>query len=308
MNCSDDCLPIHNLQSLSLRCEEVSTPVEHKGTRMTTAPIPMPHVFSGDLARIDTGQIRDNIARLMMSYKFGLDEVLTKVNILKEEFTYIHEYNPIEHVHSRVKSPESILKKATRKHVPLTVANIRENISDIAGIRITCSFVADTYVIRDMLLRQDDITVIAVKDYIANPKPNGYQSLHLIIEVPVFMSDRVESVRVEIQIRTVAMDFWASVEHKIYYKYDGEVPAALLDELKDAADAVTSLDMKMERLYGEVAQLSADAAATDSSSPEAPLSAYTRTIPDGLLQAIILQNDPTEPTTVLGEGTDTQLL
>jgi putative GTP pyrophosphokinase len=235
--------------------------------------------------------VRDTVARLLMSYKFGLDEVLTKVNILKEEFTYIHEYNPIEHVHSRVKSPESILKKATRKNVPLTVLDIREQISDIAGIRITCSFVADTYVIRDMLLRQDDITVIAVKDYIANPKPNGYQSLHLIIEVPVFMSDRVESVRVEIQIRTVAMDFWASVEHKIYYKYDGEVPAALLDELKDAADAVTSLDMKMERLYGEVAQLSADAAASSAAESGSTLDdSPARTAAGGLFQALIVQS------------------
>jgi putative GTP pyrophosphokinase len=190
-----------------------------------------------------------------------------------------------------VKSPESILKKATRKNVPLTVLDIREQISDIAGIRITCSFVADTYVIRDMLLRQDDITVIAVKDYIANPKPNGYQSLHLIIEVPVFMSDRVESVRVEIQIRTVAMDFWASVEHKIYYKYDGEVPAALLDELKDAADAVTSLDMKMERLYGEVAQLSADAAASSAAESGSTLDdSPARTAAGGLFQALIVQS------------------
>jgi len=265
---------------------------------MTTAPIPMPHVLSGDLSRIDAAQVRDTVARLLMSYKFGLDEVLTKVNILKEEFTYIHEYNPIEHVHSRVKSPESILKKATRKNVPLTVLDIREQISDIAGIRITCSFVADTYVIRDMLLRQDDITVIAVKDYIANPKPNGYQSLHLIIEVPVFMSDRVESVRVEIQIRTVAMDFWASVEHKIYYKYDGEVPAALLDELKDAADAVTSLDMKMERLYGEVAQLSADAAASSAAESESTLDdSPARTAAGGLFQALIVQSLAVAPQT-----------
>jgi putative GTP pyrophosphokinase len=203
------------------------------------------------------GVRRADFARLMMSYKFGLDEMMTKVNILKEEFAYIHSYSPIEHVHSRVKSPDSIIKKALRKNCPMDVASIRANISDIAGIRITCSFVADTYLIRDMLVRQDDVSVIEVKDYIADPKPNGYQSLHLIVEVPVFMSDRVEPVRVEIQIRTVAMDFWASVEHKIYYKYDGEVPEELLGELKGAADAVTSLDRKMERLYAEVGKLAA---------------------------------------------------
>jgi putative GTP pyrophosphokinase len=214
----------------------------------------VPHA-SNVVARVDPFEAREEFARLMMSYKFGLDEVMTKVNILKEEFTYIHDYSPIEHVGSRLKSAESILKKAQRKNCPLTVDHIRDQISDIAGIRITCSFVADTYLIRDMLAGQADITVIDVKDYIADPKPNGYQSLHLIIEVPVFMSDRVEAVRVEVQIRTVAMDFWASVEHKIYYKYDGEVPDSLVAELKEAAVAVTSLDMKMERLYGEVAKL-----------------------------------------------------
>jgi putative GTP pyrophosphokinase len=230
---------------------------------------------------------RDDFARLMMSYKFGLDEVMTKVNILKEEFTYIHDYSPIEHVRSRVKSPESILKKAHRKNCPLTVDHIRASISDIAGIRITCSFVEDTYVIRDMLVGQDDITVIEVKDYIAEPKPNGYQSLHLIVEVPVFMSDRVESVRVEIQIRTVAMDFWASVEHKIYYKYDGAVPESLLTELKDAADAVTRLDTKMERLYGEVAKLSDT---SEAANPE-PRIAWRTPAPDTLLSTFFRPAD-----------------
>ena len=211
-----------------------------------------PTLGTFDLTHPDT---RDDFARLMLSYKFGLDEVLTKVTILKEEFSYIHHYSPIEHVHSRVKSPESILRKALRKNCPLTVDDIKTQLSDIAGIRITCSFVADTYVILDLLRNQDDITVIEVKDYIATPKPNGYQSLHLIVEVPVFMSDRVEPVRVEIQIRTVAMDFWASVEHKIYYKYDGAVPAELLAELKEAAVAVNRLDVRMERLYDEVGKL-----------------------------------------------------
>jgi putative GTP pyrophosphokinase len=234
---------------------------------------------------------RDDFARLLMSYKFGLDEVMTKVNILKEEFTYIHDYSPIEHVRSRVKSPESILKKAHRKSCPLTVEHIRANISDIAGIRITCSFVEDTYVIRDMLVGQDDVTVIEVKDYIASPKANGYQSLHLIVEVPVFMSDRVESVRVEIQIRTVAMDFWASVEHKIYYKYDGIVPETLLTELKEAADAVTRLDMKMERLYGEVAKL----ADTNGTAESKPRIAWRTPTPDAFLSEFFRPNDE-EPT------------
>ena len=197
----------------------------------------------------------DDFGRFMMSYKFGLDEVMTKVNILREEFNYTHNYSPIEHVRSRLKSSESIRNKAVRKGCEFTTADVAARISDIAGIRITCSFIADTYVIRDMLARQDDITVLEVKDYIASPKPNGYQSLHMVIEIPVFMSDRVVPVRVEVQIRTVAMDFWASVEHKVYYKYDGEVPGELLAELKEAADAVNRLDLKMERLYDEVARL-----------------------------------------------------
>lgn len=243
--------------------------------------------LSGSLEPLGGMASRDDFARLMMSYKFGLDEIMTKVNILKEEFTYIHDYSPIEHVRSRVKSPESILKKAHRKNCPLTVEHIRANISDIAGIRITCSFVEDTYVIRDMLVGQDDITVIDVKDYIAEPKDNGYQSLHLIVEVPVFMSDRVESVRVEIQIRTVAMDFWASVEHKIYYKYDGAVPDSLRTELKDAADAVTRLDTKMERLYGEVAKLSD---ASDETSAE-PRIAWRTPAPDTLLSTFFRPAD-----------------
>ncbi|WP_213815069.1 GTP pyrophosphokinase family protein [Glaciihabitans sp. dw_435] len=216
------------------------------------------HSRTGDSHFPDTKDhlgARDDVSRFLMAYKFGLDEVMTKVNILKEEFSYVHEYNPIEHVRSRLKSPESILRKAERKNCPLNPDDIKARISDIAGVRITCSFIADTYVIQEMLSRQDDITVIEVKDYIASPKSNGYQSLHMIVEVPVFMSDHVEPVRVEIQIRTVAMDFWASVEHKIYYKYDGDVPAELLGELAAAANAVNSLDLKMERLYDEVAKL-----------------------------------------------------
>ncbi|WP_429917677.1 GTP pyrophosphokinase [Lederbergia citrisecunda] len=188
----------------------------------------------------------------MMTYKFAIDEVNTKLNILKEEFQYIHDYNPIEHSISRVKSPESILKKAYRKNCGLSLAAIKENIQDIAGIRITCSFISDIYKVSEMITKQRDITVIERKDYIQNPKPNGYQSLHLIIKIPVFMSDRVEHTFVEIQIRTIAMDFWASLEHKIYYKFNKEVPERITRELKEAAVSATELDKKMERLHEEV--------------------------------------------------------
>lgn len=208
-----------------------------------------------DQAGPDFARLRNDFTRFMMSYKFGIDELMTKINILKEEFTHIHRYSPIEHVGSRLKTPESIIAKARRKECPLTLDDIRTNIVDIAGIRITCSFISDTYRIADMLSGQTDVKVLEVKDYIADPKPNGYKSLHLIVEIPVFMSDRVQPVPVELQIRTIAMDFWASLEHKIFYKYDGTIPAPLLAELTDAADSANRLDVTMERLHDEVAEI-----------------------------------------------------
>ncbi len=199
--------------------------------------------------------LKTELTRFMMSYKFALDELNTKIDILKQEFQYIHDYNPIEHVTSRIKSPESILKKAYRKGHGLTLASIRSKIHDIAGIRITCSFISDIYEIKAMLASQKDVNVLKVKDYIKNPKPNGYQSLHLIVEVPIFMSDRELLVPVEIQIRTIAMDFWASLEHKIYYKFNKAVPQHLIDELKRAADTVAQLDRKMESIQKEMHEI-----------------------------------------------------
>lgn len=184
-------------------------------------------------------EVKMKLTRFMMVYKFALDEINTRIDILKQEFHYSYEYNPIEHVKSRLKTPESIIEKVYRRGYDLTLPSIRENVKDIAGVRITCSFTSDIYRISEMLQRQKDIRTVEIKDYIKNPKLNGYKSLHLIIEVPVFMSDQVENVYVEIQIRTIAMDFWASLEHKIYYKYDKEVPQYLLDELKMAADKVS---------------------------------------------------------------------
>ncbi|MDJ0393734.1 GTP pyrophosphokinase family protein [Rhodococcus sp. G-MC3] len=211
-----------------------------------------------DPAAMDFAQLRNDFTRFMMSYKFGIDELMTKITILKEEFTHIHRYSPIEHVSSRLKTPESIVTKAGRKNCPLTLDDIRTNIVDIAGIRITCSFISDTYRIADMLSSQSDVKVLEVKDYIANPKPNGYKSLHVIVEIPVFMSDRVQPVPVELQIRTIAMDFWASLEHKIFYKYDGTIPAPLLTELTEAATKANELDVTMERLHDEVAEFKSD--------------------------------------------------
>ncbi|KKC48736.1 MULTISPECIES: GTP pyrophosphokinase family protein [Paenibacillus] len=200
-------------------------------------------------------KLKNDITRFMMMYKFALDEMETKIEILKEEFQLLHDYNPIEHTKSRVKSPESIMNKIYRKNCEFSLPAIKEKIQDIAGLRITCSFVSDIYLIHDMLKVQKDLAIVQVKDYIAHPKPNGYQSFHLLIEVPVYMSDRQEKVLVEVQIRTIAMDFWASLEHKLYYKYNKAVPEHLLRELKEAADSAAALDLKMERLHREVQSL-----------------------------------------------------
>lgn len=196
--------------------------------------------------------MRDEFQRFLMEYRFGLAEVETKISILREEFQEMHAYNPIEHVSSRVKSPDSLVEKVRRKGVEPDFASVRAGITDIAGIRITCSFTADAYRLFDLLTQQDDITVRAVKDYIAHPKPNGYKSLHAIVEVPVFLSTGRVDVPVEVQFRTIAMDFWASLEHKIYYKYDRQVPADLLADLTQAAEAAAELDARMERLHREV--------------------------------------------------------
>lgn len=209
--------------------------------------------------------MKTEVTRFMMAYKFALDEVNTKIDILKQEFEYIHEYNPIEHVESRLKSFESILEKINRKNYELSLPSIKENVRDIAGIRITCSFISDIYRVSKMLQNQKDIQILDIKDYIQNPKSNGYQSLHLVLQVPVFMSDRVEHVCIEVQIRTIAMDFWASLEHKIFYKYNRAVPAKLIEELKDAAVTAAQLDQKMERLHKEMSKLKASAGEEEKS-------------------------------------------
>jgi putative GTP pyrophosphokinase len=200
----------------------------------------------------ELGTAVGDLTAFMMTYKFGLDEVLTKIGILREEFTFTHDFNPIEHVKSRLKSPGSIAEKVLRKGYGLDPVSIREHLLDIAGVRITCSFVSDVYSVADMLTRQPDVTVVRTRDYIRHPKPNGYQSLHLILEIPVFLSDRVELVPVEVQIRTAAMDFWAGLEHKIRYKYRGDIPAGLVEELQEAATEAGNLDKKMERLRAEL--------------------------------------------------------
>src|SRR5690625_1834335 len=192
------------------------------------------------------------ISKFVMPYQFAIDEINTKINILREEFTHLHDYNPIEHVSSRLKSVESIAKKISRKKIDFSLDSIKQEIKDIAGVRITCSFRSDIYKIKEMLESQQDIEVLELKDYFKNPKSNGYQSLHMIIEIPIFLSDRVEYIPVEIQIRTIAMDFWASLEHKIFYKYNKDIPQRIVDELKETATIATELDIKMEQLNKEI--------------------------------------------------------
>lgn len=196
--------------------------------------------------------MRGELTRFMLSYKFAMDEITTKIQILREEFTYAHDYNPIEHVTSRLKRPESILEKARRRGWTESIDSVRDNIQDIAGVRVTCAFVSDVYRVFDMLTTQRDVTVLEVEDYIAKPKPNGYRSLHAIVEVPVYLSDGPVDVRVELQMRTIAMDFWASLEHKTYYKYDRQVPGELTEGLRAAAETAAQLDSDMEQLHRRV--------------------------------------------------------
>ncbi len=197
-------------------------------------------------------EITEELNGFLMLYGFGLEEMLTKINILKQELTHTGASgSPIEHVSHRLKRPSSIAEKARRLGCSSDFEDVRAKVWDIAGIRVVCSFVSDAYVVLDMLQRQPDVVVVQVKDYIAHPKPSGYKSLHLIVDIPVFLSERTELVRVEIQIRTVAMDFWASLEHKIHYKYHRDVPQSLRDELVSVAAATDRLDQQMEQLHRE---------------------------------------------------------
>jgi putative GTP pyrophosphokinase len=189
---------------------------------------------------------------LLLLHKLALDDLETKINITAEEGRFLGEDNPIEHIKRRVKTPESIIDKLKRKGLPATISSAEANLRDIAGIRITCSFVSDIYRLYTHIQKRPDIEIIEAKDYIKNPKANGYQSLHVIVKVDLHLYTSVQPVYVELQLRTLAMDFWASLEHKIYYKYDRQVPEYLTQELKEAAEAITLLDEKMKNIRDEV--------------------------------------------------------
>ena len=192
---------------------------------------------------------------IIFLYNSALKEVGTKLEILNDEFQHVHQYNPIEHIKSRIKSPESIVKKLKKHGYESSIQNMVKYVNDIAGIRVICSFTSDIYRIAEMLINQNDIRVLSVKDYILNPKPSGYKSYHLIVTVPIFLSDRIVDAKVEIQIRTVAMDFWASLEHKIHYKFEGNAPEHIKKELVECAMMVSDLDARMLSLNEEVQEL-----------------------------------------------------
>ena len=226
------------------------TPDDNASESSVPGRVPLPHVTTTFLD--DLTQLRRDFTRFMLAYQFAVEEITTKISILREEFRLLHDYNPIEHVGSRVKTPESIISKVTRKGCETSFEAIRAEITDIAGVRVTCSFTTDVYRLFEMLTGQSDITVHTVKDYIAHPKPNGYRSLHALVEVPVFLSDSVEHVMVELQFRTIAMDFWASLEHKIYYKFQNAPPPGVLEHLAQAAETAHRLDSLMEDLHRQV--------------------------------------------------------
>ena len=215
-------------------------------------------LLSGGDMNISPEVVEEKIEEMnatLLIYRSAIKEVKTKLDILDDELKIRRKRNPIEYMKSRVKTPGSIMDKLQRKGLDMSTDSAKKNLNDIAGIRVICSFVGDIYDIAEMLKRQDDIKLIEEKDYIKNPKSNGYRSLHLVVEIPIFFSDHVEPVRVEVQIRTIAMDFWASLEHKLYYKTSGESPLHITNDLKECADVIASTDMRMQDIQREVEKL-----------------------------------------------------
>ena len=189
---------------------------------------------------------------LQQVYDAGIKEVRTKLEILDDEFRVKHDHNPIHHMEYRLKSVKSILGKLEKRGLEVSLESIVINLTDIAGVRVICNYVSDVYKIADLLIKQSDIKLIKKKDYIKHPKENGYRSLHLVVEIPIFLAEKVQPSPVEIQIRTIAMDFWASLEHHLRYKADNEVPDGVRDELIDCAKTISHLDYKMQGIHEEL--------------------------------------------------------
>ena len=206
--------------------------------------------------KVENGDGIDSWKEVTLVYSAALRQMETKMQILNDEFQHVHQYNPIEHIKARIKTPESIVKKLKRYGYESTIENMITYVNDIAGIRIICSFTSDIYRIADMVANQKDIKVLSIKDYITYPKASGYKSYHMILSVPVYLSDRIEETKVEMQIRTVAMDFWASLEHKMHYKFEGDAPQHIKDELVECAHMVSDLDARMLSLNEEILAMS----------------------------------------------------
>lgn len=189
---------------------------------------------------------------LMAYYRCAMMEVETKFRVLNEELSLEYDRNPIETIKTRLKSVDSIADKLSRQNLAMTVDNIENNMHDVAGVRVICGFPSDIYTLSEAFLNQDDITLIERKDYMANPKPNGYRSLHLIVEIPIYLHDEKKPMKVEVQFRTISMDWWASLEHKIRYKKDVKVPKDIADELRECAEAAAILDNRMEQIQKKI--------------------------------------------------------
>lgn len=207
--------------------------------------------------------VLEYFSQLPMMYQMALEELQNKIKLIQSEWKIRHGYNPIEHIKTRIKEPQSILGKMQRKGLAVTPDNLFSHIHDIAGMRIVCAFVKDIYSLVDHLQMREDIRIIEIKDYIASPKPNGYQSLHLIIELPLVLLEGQQWIKVEVQLRTLAMDFWASMEHILFYKYDKQVPGHVIKELTEAARAADALDKKMLNLRKEIIALSEQEATSE---------------------------------------------
>lgn len=212
-------------------------------------------IIPADLTKEDMTQLLKNFISMQQLYNAAIREISAKFEIFDEEFQVFHAHNPIHHMESRLKSPRSIAEKLTRKGYPLGIENIKRYITDIAGIRVICNYIEDVYDMARLLLAQDEITVLKKADYIKNPKPNGYRSLHIVVTVPISLSTGSERVPVEIQIRTIAMDFWASLEHNLRYKYPSELKEDLQLQLKECAEEIADIDARMQKIYE---QLNAD--------------------------------------------------
>ncbi len=206
----------------------------------------------------DVQALRRSFLEMQHLYQSATREISTKLEILDDEFQMIHKRNPIHNMQSRIKSIKSIIEKLSRKELDISIESAKSNLFDIAGIRVVCYYIEDIYVIARMLTQQDDIELIKETDYIKNPKQNGYRSLHLVVKVPVFFSSGKETVPVEIQIRTIAMDFWASLEHQLRYKNIDEIPPSVVAELQHCADTIADTDRRMQRIYKTIEQYSSD--------------------------------------------------